>query len=187
MIRLHSRTGLLLAGLAFAGAAVAQETKPESRPPARPRAVEQALAKAQKHHRRVLLTVLGGDGDSSKALMKAQKGRELSHLLLYEFEQAQLHPLDDAEGSRDFVARQGLPLDASALPALAVLDVDGKQLLRLEAKDLFADDAVQVQRIVDALQKAVVEPLDADAVLASALADAKKADKRLLLTFDAPW
>ena len=184
---IRPQTGLLLAGLAFAGAVVAQETKPESKPPARPRAVEQALAKAQKHHRCVLLTVLGGDGDSSKALAKAVKSQTLSHLLLYEFEQAQLHPLDDADGSRDFVARQGLPLDASALPALAVLDADGKQLLKLEAKDLFTGDGVQTQRIADALQKVVVAPLDADAVLASALADAKKADKRLLLTFDAPW
>ena len=184
MIRPDPRTSLLLAGLAIAGALTAQDKKP----PAKPATAEQALAKAQKHHRRALLTFLAETDARSEALAKAMKGKELAHLLLYEFEQGQVLPFDKAEPNVDFAAKCDIALDRAAMPAMVVLDADGKRLATFGPKELFGDGgAVQTGTLTTALQKLVCEPLDGEQVLQAALATAKKADKRLLLTFDAPW
>src|SRR5262245_1499408 len=139
MIRSDPRTGLLLAGLAIAGALTAQD-KQDRKPPSRPQLVDQTLAKAEKHHRRALLTFAGADDERSAALAKAMKDKELGHLLLYEFAQATLHPLDQAEASLDFAARCGLSPDAAALPALVVLDARGAKMAVFQPSDLFGDE-----------------------------------------------
>jgi hypothetical protein len=185
MNRPDSRAALLLAALALAGALTAQDQKPATKPPA---TGEQALAKAQKHHRRALLTFLAGADARSEALAKAMKDEKLAHLLLYEFERGQVLPLDKAEPNDAFAAKYDIAPDRAAMPALVVLDGSGKKLAAFGPKDLFdADDRVRTAALAAALQKLVVEPLDGEQVLAQALATAKQTDKRLLLTFDAPW
>jgi hypothetical protein len=181
---IRPQTGLLLAGLAFAGPVAAQEAKPAPKPPT----AAEALAKAQKHHRRVLLTFLAADDERSNALAKVMKGRDLAHLLQYEFEVGQVRPLDQANAGAGTAAKYGIAPQAAAMPALVVLDADGVQLAAFGPKDLFdADGVVQTAALTESLKKLTCAPLDGEQVLAAALATAKKADKRVLLTFDAPW
>ena len=72
--------------------------------------------------------------------------------------------------------------------ALAVADAEGNKLAVFGPKDLFGEGgAVDTTTLAESLKKLVCEPLDGEKVLADALAAARKVDKRLLLTFDAPW
>jgi hypothetical protein len=173
----------LFAGLALAGVLAAQK-KPQPPPPT----AEQAIAKAQKHHRRALLTFLAETNARSEALQTALLGKDLAHLLQYEFETGQVMPLEKKSTDADLAAKYGIQLDAAAMPALVVVAADGKQLATFAPKDLFDDgDEVLVAPLTKSLKELACAPLDGDKVLAAALAEAKQADKRLLLTFDAPW
>lgn len=177
--------GTWLAGLALAGLLAAQdETAKEPAKPTGEQALATAMAKAKKHHRQVLVAVTAKDEALGAALRKALKGPALSRLLLYEFEQAQLDCKDDAAA----LLRLKIDADKLGVPAVVALDADGKTLATFGKQALFGDGETLLQKpLAEALQKLVCTPQDAEQLLAAALAEAKKADKRLLLTFDAPW
>lgn len=142
---------------------------PESKLPA---VVEAALTTAKQKNQRVLV-VWPGDGPAGAALVAALKGRTLSRQLLYEFVQAPLTKAEDA-------ARLGL----EAAPGLIVLAADGKRLGTWGRFDLEPIDAAKLGKELTPLH---AEPLDAQVLFDAALATAKKAQKRLLIHFDAPW
>jgi hypothetical protein len=183
MKRFQHTTGLL-AGLAIAGVLAAQD-KPAPKPPM---TAEQALAKAQKQNKRALLTLLAADDARSEALAKALKSKDLGHLLLYEYVQGEVRPLAEANLRNGYAAKFGVKPEAASMPALVVADAEGNKLAAFGPKDLFGEgNAVDTATLAESLKKLACEPLDGEKVLADALAAAKKVDKRLLLTFDAPW
>lgn len=170
-----------VAVLCCAAAGLAQvPTPPTPVPPAPaappqpklPAVVEAALATAKLKNQRVLV-VWPGDGPAGAALVAALKGRTLARQLLYEFVQAPLAKAEDA-------ARMGLDV----APALLVLAADGKRLGTWGRFDLEPVDAAKLGKELTPLH---AEPLDAQVLFDAALATAKKAQKRVLIHFDAPW
>jgi len=179
---INHRVGSLLAGFALAGLLRAQEAKAEAKPPDPAQAMATALAKAQKHNKRVLAAFLIKEDAAGAAIEAAMKGKEFAHLLLYEFETASIGPL--AKAGADLAAKYGVD---PGTPALVVLDDKGKKLGAIDGEALVKDGEVRTEAVMTALKKLTCAPLDGEQVLAAALVEVKKADKRLLLTFDAPW
>lgn len=165
-----------LAALWCAAAGLAQVPAPpvptEPPQPKLPAVVEVALATAKQKNQRVLV-VWPGDGPAGVALVAALKGRTLSRQLLYEFVQAPLAKAEDA-------ALMGL----TAAPGLVVLAADGKRLGTWGRFDLEPVDPAKLGKELTPLH---ATPLDAQVLFDAALATAKKAEKRVLIHFDAPW
>jgi hypothetical protein len=72
-------------------------------------------------------------------------------------------------------------------PFLAVMDSAGKLVVGQKTDPLEEGDHHDPKKVKEFLARWVAEPKDAEAVLHSALSQAASEDKKLLLTFGAPW
>jgi hypothetical protein len=160
-------------------------------PTADPKAlVATALAYAKEDGIRVLLNFGSNDDESSKAFAAARRSRDLSQFFADEYRTVNVY-VGALDKNLDVAQAYGVSLKAGELPALAVLDADGKVLAR-EAGPAFrsdtdpaAHDAAKIAAFLTA-HKAPPPP-DADPVFDAALQRAKREDKTLFVWFSAPW
>lgn len=136
--------------------------------------IDAALAKSKAENRRVLV-VWGADGDeASRKLVETMKGdKALAKKLKYEYDVVRA----DASAA-DLAKRCGA--DLKSLPALSILDADGKPLANGAAP-------AEAKGLVELLTKHQAEPWAAKDVLDAATAQAKESKRRVLLHFGAPW
>ncbi|MFO1077479.1 MAG: hypothetical protein U1E73_07110 [Planctomycetota bacterium] len=178
---LFSRAAALLAVSAVLAQEPADDAKKAPAPKPDPQAVlAKAFAKAKVHNKRVLGVLAPAGFDVAGML---QKVRKLSRPIMYEFEVAQFQG-NDADG----MATKWQFADAvQKKPALCVLDADGKVLAREVVADLVQNGSVDADPLLAKLRPHFCEPVDAEAKLKSALAEAKKTGRAVFVRFDAPW
>ena len=172
----------LLLSACCAAPLAAQE--PVAKPPPDPAALlEAAKAKAAKANKRILVAFLGATCERSASLAAALDGdAALKRCCLYEFEVVR------ADAQKDSELAKRLCVDPKAgTPALLVLDRAGQPIAAL-APESYADGTkVVTEKLIEALKPHQATPLDADTVLADALAKAKASERRVLVHLGAPW
>jgi thioredoxin-related protein len=154
------------------------------------------LAKAierAKHDNKRILLMFGGDwcGWCHKLHDLFKSDRTIAKLLYNEY----VFVTVDLEApgattllktSKDALSKDDLQKGVG-YPFLAVLDSDGKVVKAQRTDPLEEGDHHNPKKVADFLSEWKVAPKDANRVLADALARASSDDKRILLTFGAPW
>ncbi|OJW26938.1 MAG: hypothetical protein BGO49_21975 [Planctomycetales bacterium 71-10] len=148
--------------------------------------VEAAQGRAKGQDKRVLL-MFGGDwcGWCHKLHGLFQDDRDVRKLIDNEYELVMIDTkAPNAEGYFK-TASEGQA--GVGYPFLAVLDADGKLLVGQQTDVLEEGDHHDPAKVKAFLEKWRVPSQDAEAVAAEALARASSENKRVLLTFGAPW
>ncbi|MCI0588218.1 MAG: thioredoxin family protein [Planctomycetes bacterium] len=149
--------------------------------------IEAALARAKEENKRVLL-VFGANwcGWCRKLDDLFKKNPEIARVLLYEYEKV-LVDVGRFDKNEALAADLGAPVRQNGIPFLTVLDAEGKPLANQETSSLEAGSAHDPAKVKTFLEKWAAPPLDAEKVLAEAVARAGKEGKRVFLRFGAPW
>ena len=154
--------------------------------------VEKATARAKKNDQRVLL-MFGGDwcGWCHKLHDLFASNREIRKTLSYEYV---LVTVDlESPNAKDLLetCKNALSKEESQKPVgypfLAVLDAEGKVVKAQQTDSLEEGDHHDPKRVQAFLDRWKVAPKDAKLTLEEALSRASSDDKRVLLTFGAPW
>ena len=124
-----------------------------------------------------VLAVLAPEGEDVVTAWKRSK--DLGRLLMYEYELVQL----TGTAADTFATRHGFAAAVQHKPAAIVLDQGGSALAQLLPSLVTAEPAT----FAAALKGFSCAPVDAEAKLAAALADAKETGRNVFVRFDAPW
>ncbi|MDG3006525.1 thioredoxin family protein [Paludisphaera mucosa] len=148
--------------------------------------VDKAAARAKKDGKRVLL-MFGGDwcGWCHKLHGLFEKDREIATLLSNEYVLTMIDT--KARNAEPLLAETSKGQDGVGFPFLAVLDADGKLLVGQKTDPLEEGDHHDPAKVKAFLAKWKAEPKDAESVVSDALARATAEDKRVFLSFGAPW
>jgi thioredoxin-related protein len=145
-----------------------------------------ALAKAKRDNQHVLLMFGANWCDWSRKLDTLfRENRDIARALLYEYELVKVD-IGRRDKNMDIADGYGADVENSGIPYLTVLDAGGNVLANQETGALELDDAHDPAKVQAFLKRWQAEPLDAQAVLKSALAQAAQADKRAFLYLSAP-
>lgn len=151
--------------------------------------IAEALAKAKRDHKRVLLK-FGANWcvwcHRLHELFKFDKA--IAKKLLYEYEVVliDVDTVDGKQHNAEISKRYG---DAAklGLPALVVLDADGKRLVTQETGSLEKGDHHDPAKVLAFLEKWQAKPASADDVLKEGLKRAGAESKKVFVYFGAPW
>ncbi len=144
--------------------------------------VEQALVAAKRENKRVLLKIGGNWCPWCYKLHDLfRSDKAIAKILNDEYELVLL------DSKVDKPAIEKWQITPNAYPYLAVLDIAGKKLTEQETGSLEIGDKHDPNKVRTFLEKWKPAPLDANDVLASALAQAKKQSKRVFIRVGAPW
>jgi thiol-disulfide isomerase/thioredoxin len=190
----HLCGALIVLGIA-AGVCVADEPKPtqSAKKPSiydknadAKAQVDAARARAERGNKRVLL-MFGGDwcGWCHKLHDLFAKDAEIRKLLSYEYELVMVDTA--APHAPELLKECSEGQSGVGFPFLAVLDAKGKLLVGQKTDPLEEKDHHDPVKVKDFLARWVVPPTDAHAALRSALDRASADDKKVFLTFGAPW
>jgi thioredoxin-related protein len=148
--------------------------------------VAAATARAGRENKRVVL-MFGGDwcGWCHKLHTLFASNAEIRHLLSYEYELVMVDT--EAPQAQELLKECSKGETRLGFPYLAVMDASGKLLTHQETGSLEEGDHHDPNKVKAFLARWVVEPKDAQVVLKDALARASSDDKKLFLTFGAPW
>jgi thioredoxin-related protein len=145
-----------------------------------------AASRASRENKRVLV-MFGGDwcGWCHKLHDLFTANAEIRKLLLYEYE---LVMVDTKAPHAETLLKECSKGQAGVgFPFLAVFDSAGKLLYGQKTDPLEEGDHHDPKKVKDFLARWVAEPKDAVVVLADALAKASSDDKKVFLSFGAPW
>lgn len=148
--------------------------------------VEQAKARAKAADKRILL-MFGGDwcGWCHKLHGLFQEDEGIRPVLFNEYE---LVLIDTEAPNADGLLKEASKgQDGVGFPFLAVLDAGGKLLIGQKTDPLEEGDHHDPKKVRAFLDEWKVAPKDAEDVVKDALARASADDRRVLLTFGAPW
>lgn len=194
-------TAAVMIGLFFAGSATgtAQTQEPVTAAPMADiydpaadgaKQIEAALHIARRDNKRVLL-VFGANWCSwcqkLHALFKSD--RSIARTLLYEYVVVPIdvdRPPDKPRRNEAVNQKYGNPIQFG-LPALVVLDADGKQLTTQDTGKLEDGDHHDPARVQAFLDQWKPEPQKAETVLAAGMKKAGEQSRNVLLYFSAPW
>ena len=142
--------------------------------------VAAALVCAKRDNKRVLL-MYGGNwcGWCYKLDETLTKDPKVRRKMMYEYELVQL----TGTAADTFATRHGFAAAVQHKPAAIVLDQGGSALAQLLPSLVTAEPAT----FAAALKGFSCAPVDAEAKLAAALADAKETGRNVFVRFDAPW
>ncbi len=160
-------------------------------PAAEPKAaIAAALKSAKEDGIRVLVNFGANDDEASEAFAAARRNRELSPLFADEYKGVNVD-VGRLERNLDVAQSYGVTLKAGGLPALVVLDADGKVLARTSGAafrsdaDPAAHDPSKIATFLKTHQ--APPPPDAQPVFDAALQQATREGKTLFVWFSAPW
>jgi len=144
--------------------------------------VEQALVAAKRENKRVLLKI-GGNwcGWCYKLHDLFHTDKAIQKILSDEYE------LVMVDNRADKPVIEKWKIQPNGYPYLAVLDATGRKVTEQETGALEIGDKHDPNKVRAFLEKWKPAPLDANDVFASALAQAKKEDKRVFIRVGAPW
>ena len=149
-----------------------------------------ALKSAKEDGIRVLLNFGANDDEPSKAFAAARRNRELSPFFGDEYKVVSVD-IGQRDKNLDVAQAYGVTVKAGELPALAVLDADGKVLARTSGTafrseaDPAAHDPSKIAAFLKTHQ--APPPPDAQPVFDAALQQATREGKSLFVWFSAPW
>ncbi len=151
--------------------------------------VAAAIAKAKKENQRVLIQWGANWCGWCKLLAaKMTNTAKLSREILYEY---QVVHVDVGQFDKNMDLAKELGAEFKAIPFLTILDGDGKPLVQQNTEPFETTDGDKsghdAKKLLTFLKEHEAKPLDANAVLASALATAKQEQKAVFLHFGAPW
>lgn len=146
-----------------------------------------ALVKAKKTNKRVLL-MFGANwcGWCHKLHGVFESNREIGKTLLYEYERVNID-IGKMDKNMDLVRKYGARADKEGVPYLTVLDADGKAIANQETGALEEGDHHDPAKVQEFLKKWTAEPENAKSLFNQAIAQAAKEDKKVFLSFGAPW
>lgn len=146
-----------------------------------------ALVKAKKNNKRVLL-MFGANwcGWCHKLHGVFESNREIGKTLLYEYERVNID-IGKMDKNMDLVRKYGARADKEGVPYLTVLDADGKAIANQETGALEEGDHHDPAKVQEFLKKWTAEPENAKSLFNQAIAQAAKEDKKVFLSFGAPW
>jgi hypothetical protein len=177
-------------------AAPAQTVRPPATPPKTYK--EDAVAKTQiadaitaaaTDDIRVLINWGANDDERCKAFIAAQRSREVAGTFFSdEYKQAYVD-VGHLDKNLDVAKMYGVKLEAGALPALTVLDQNGKVLANISSRDLASADATgfDAKKISAFLTTYKAPAPDAIAPFEAAVKQAKRDGKTVMVWFSAPW
>ena len=144
--------------------------------------VEQALVAAKRENKRVLLKIGGNWCPWCYKLHDLfRTDKAIAKILNDEYELVLL----DSKMDKPAIEKWGIT--PNAYPHLAVLDMAGKKVTEQETGSLEIGDKHDPNKVKAFLEKWKPAPLDANDVFTSALARAKKQEKRVFIRVGAPW
>jgi len=145
-----------------------------------------ASARAERSNKRVLL-MFGGDwcGWCHKLHDLFAKDNEIRRLLSYEYELVMIDT--KAPHAPELLEECSKGQTGVGFPFLAVMDASGKLLVGQKTDPLEEGDHHDPKKVKEFLARWVVEPQDARVVVQAALSRASSEDKKVFLTFGAPW
>ncbi len=154
--------------------------------------VDKAIAQAKRENKRILV-MFGGDwcGWCHKLHELFANDAEIRKVLSYEYVLVMVDT--EAPGAADLMRKCKEALSKEELekgvgfPFLSVLDADGKVVTAQRTDPLEEGDHHDSGRVKGFLNRWAVTPKDAELVLREGLARASSVDKRVFLTFGAPW
>lgn len=197
-------TGLMLCwtGLTLPTASAQTAAEPAAKQPEQPKQIydekadakeqiAQALAKAKKENRRVLIQWGANWCGWCQMMHKLyETNGEVRKELLYEYDVV-LIDIGKWDKNMDLATGYGADLKGKGVPYLTILDADGKALaneetspLEAEVKDGIGHDPAKVMAV---LTKYQATPLDAETVLSDALTNARESNRVAFVHFGAPW
>jgi thioredoxin-related protein len=145
-----------------------------------------ATARAERSNKRVLL-MFGGDwcGWCHKLHDLFAKDTEIRKLLSYEYELVMIDT--KAPHAPELLKKCSQGQTGVGFPFLAVMDATGKLLVGQKTDPLEQGDHHDPKKVKEFLARWVVVPQNAQVLLQAALSRASSDDKKVFLTFGAPW
>jgi thioredoxin-related protein len=196
-------TGLVILGLCLGNAFSQTDSKPAAgSPKVKPAAAKRpsiydkkadareqvaaAAARATRSDKRILL-MFGGDwcGWCHKLHDLFSSNAEIRRLLSYEYELVMIDT--EAPHAQELLKECSKGESRLGFPYLAVMDAAGKLLTHQETGSLEEGDHHDPKKVKEFLARWVVEPKNAQVLLREALARASSEDKKVFLSFGAPW
>jgi hypothetical protein len=152
-------------------------------------AIETAVKAADTDDIRVLINWGANDDERCKAFSAAQRARDVSPAFFSDEFKVAYVDVGRADKNLDVAKAYGVKLDASALPALTVLDQKGKVLANISSRDLASADGTGFDstKISAFLTQYKAPAPDAVAPFEAAVKQAKREGKTLFVWFSAPW
>lgn len=149
--------------------------------------VKTALTRARAENRRVLV-VWGANWCSwcVKLADLCAKDKDVARELLYEYDVVKID-VGNFDKHMELAATFGADFKATGIPYLTVLAADGKVLANQETGALEQGEKHDPAKVLAFLKQHQAPYEKASEVLARALAAAKSEQKKLFLTFGAPW
>ncbi|MDE0957074.1 MAG: thioredoxin family protein [Planctomycetota bacterium] len=146
-----------------------------------------AVERAKKEHKRVLV-VYGGNwcGWCVKLDEFFKKDRTVSRTIRYEYEVVKVD-IGKFDKNIGLVDGYGAMIKKKGVPYITVLDGDGKVVAHQNTGDLEEGDHHDSVKVEKFLQAQKSPPVDAEQVLATALKQASKDGRKILLHLGAPW
>lgn len=156
------------------------------------RQIADALAKAKKENRRVLIQ-WGANWCSWCHLLHGlfQSDADVKRKLQYEYDVV-LVDVGRFDKNMDLAETYGAELKAAGIPYLTVLDAEGKVIANQETGSLKAStpdgkDGHDAAKVLALLEEHQAPYLSADTILRQAFGEAKSSGKTVFLHFGAPW
>lgn len=153
--------------------------------------IADALAKAKKENRRVLIQ-WGANWCGWCQLLHERCASDagLRRKLMYEYDVV-LIDIGRFDKNMELAAEYGADLRASGVPFLTILDAEGQVLTNQETESfetkIDGQNGHDAGKLVKFLEKHQAEYLDADTVLSAALAKAGESGRVVFVHFGAPW
>lgn len=149
--------------------------------------IDAALASAKRENRRVLIQ-WGGNWCSWCLLLhnRFTTDKGLAKTLRYEYDVVHV----DSKNA-DLIKKYGVDLSTAGVPFLTVLGADGKVVVNQPTEPFETKEGGKnghdPKKLQEFLDRHKAEPKRAADVLAAALTDAAKTERKVLLHFGAPW
>jgi thiol-disulfide isomerase/thioredoxin len=149
-----------------------------------------ALVRAAKENRRVLIQWGGNWCGWCRLLHKLFKENQaIAKVLLYEYDVVMVD-IGNFDKNLDVAGKYEAYTEGfkkAGVPYLTVLDARGNLIVNQDTSSLEAGQGHDPKKVLDFLNKNKAAYLDASALLATALAEAKASGRRVFMHFGAPW
>lgn len=146
---------------------------------------DQALQKAELYNQHLLVIFLKRDTALTESWFKLRFDDRAVGAALDNFQWVTVDAESESAGA--LAERLGLKLDPKALPVWRFCDASGEELLQASLPRLTSGDALDQTAILELLAQHAPEPLDARELLKTALADAARSNRRVIVQETAPW
>ncbi len=153
--------------------------------------INDALAKARKDNRRVLIQ-WGANWCGWCHLLHDtfEKDKDVRKKILYEYDLV-LIDVGRLDKNMDIAEKYKVDLKGNGLPYLTILDADGQVIANQETASLESKIKGKTEHdpisVFNFLSKYQAPYLDAESLLATAVSQAKKQNKKVFVHFGAPW